>query len=54
MQTGANYTVQYATNLPPPVIWSPLQSFYNSSGGVIQIQDPSPTNATRFYRVLAQ
>jgi hypothetical protein len=53
-QVGANYIVQYATNLAPPVNWLPLQSFYNSLGGVMQIQDPAPTNASRFYRVLAQ
>jgi hypothetical protein len=53
-QLSANYTVQYATNLTPPVTWSPLTNITFSSGGVIQIQDSAPTNACRFYRVLAQ
>jgi uncharacterized membrane protein YoaK (UPF0700 family) len=53
-QVGANYTVQYATNLTPPVTWLQLQSIHYSFGGVTQIQDSAPTNASRFYRVLAQ
>jgi hypothetical protein len=53
-QTNATYTVQYATNLAPPVTWQTLQMIYFSTGGVITIQDPNPTNAVRFYRVGAQ
>ncbi len=53
-QLSANYTVQYATNLTPPVTWSPLTNIIFSPGGVIQIQDVAPTNASRFYRVVAQ
>jgi hypothetical protein len=53
-QVNANYTVQYATNLSPPVTWLPLKSIQYSLGGVIQIQDSAPTNACRFYRVRAQ
>jgi hypothetical protein len=53
-QTNANYTVQYATNLSAPVTWQTLQTIYFSPGGVITIQDPSWTNAARFYRVQAQ
>jgi hypothetical protein len=54
VQNGASYIVQYATNLVPPVTWSLLQSFPAGSNGVMQIQDSAPTNATRFYRVVAQ
>jgi hypothetical protein len=54
MQTNAYYTVQYATNLAPPVNWMTLQSIYVSPGGVGQIQDTSATNVARFYRVQAQ
>jgi hypothetical protein len=53
-QLNANYTVQYSTNLAPPVTWQTLQTIYNSSGGVIQITDSAWTNTARFYRVLAQ
>jgi hypothetical protein len=55
LQEGGNYFVQYATNLTPPVTWVTLQSIYDSFvGGVVRIQDSSPTNAARFYRVVAQ
>lgn len=50
----ANYTVQYTTDLIPPVAWQTLQSFTYSLGQVYQISDPAVTNGTRFYRVLAQ
>jgi hypothetical protein len=53
-QTNVNYTVQYTTNLIPPVTWQTLQTINYSSGGVIQINDSAWTNAARFYRVLAQ
>jgi hypothetical protein len=53
-QTNANYTVQYATNLTPPVTWQTLKTTGYSSGGVLQIADTNATNDTRFYRVLAQ
>jgi hypothetical protein len=54
-QLGANYTVQYATNLTPPVTWLTLQGIYdNEVSGPVQIQDSAPTNAARFYRVLAR
>jgi hypothetical protein len=53
-QTNANYTIQYSTNLAPPVAWQTLQTIYYSSGGVIQINDSACTNTARFYRVLAQ
>jgi len=54
MQESGNYTVQYATNLTPPVAWVTLQSIPFSLGGAQQVQDSAPTNAARFYRVLAQ
>jgi hypothetical protein len=53
-QTNANYTIQYATNLTPPVAWQTLRTISFSTGGVIQIIDPAWTNLARFYRVLAQ
>jgi hypothetical protein len=53
-QTNANYSIQYATNLVPPVTWQTLQTINNSSGGVIPINDSAWTNTARFYRVLAQ
>jgi hypothetical protein len=53
-QSGANYSVQYTTNLSPPVAWQTLKTILISDGGVIQINDPATTNDQRFYRVLAQ
>jgi hypothetical protein len=52
-QQGANYTVQYATNLVPPVAWKTLKILFSSPGGVQQIADPGATNGACFYRVLA-
>jgi hypothetical protein len=53
-QTGAIYTVQFATNLAPPVTWQNLQFIGYSNGGVHQITDLTTPTGTRFYRVLAQ
>jgi hypothetical protein len=53
-QLSANYTIQYATNLAPPVTWQTLRTIIYSSGGVIQINDSARTNTARFYRVQAQ
>jgi len=52
-QSNANYTIQYATNLAPPVVWQALQEIYLNPYDVIQVND-SITNTARFYRVLAQ
>ncbi len=49
-QFGASNTVQFATNLNPPVIWHPLHNL-TSTGGVVQIFDTTATNSTRFYRL---
>jgi hypothetical protein len=53
-QWSANYTIQYTTNLTPPVTWQTLQTIYYNTEGVIQINDSAWTNTARFYRVLAQ
>ena len=53
-QLSVNYTIQYTTNLMPPVTWQNLQTIFYSSGGAIQINDSACTNMARFYRVLAQ
>ena len=53
-QLSVNYTIQYTTNLTPPVTWQTLQTIYYSSEGTIQINDSAWTNTARFYRVLAQ
>jgi hypothetical protein len=54
-QAGATYYIQFATNVEAPAYWQTLQSIYNSTGGVYQISDSGAvSNATRFYRVLAQ
>lgn len=53
-QWNANYTIQYTTNLAPPVTWQTLQTIIWNYDNVIQVSDSTPTNAVRFYRVLAQ
>ena len=53
-QFSVNYTVQYATNLVPPVAWQTLQTIDYNYENTLKITDPAVTNATRFYRVLAQ
>ena len=54
-QASANYYIQIATNLTPPISWQTLQTIHNSTGGVYQISDfGAVTNAAGFYRVLAQ
>jgi PKD repeat protein len=53
-QTNANYTIQYATNLVPPVAWQTWQTIYSSSGGLQQITDTNTVPGTKFYRVTVQ
>jgi hypothetical protein len=53
-QFSVNYTVQYATNLVPPVTWQTLQTIAGYYDGTLKITDPAITNGARFYRVLAQ
>ena len=53
-QDNANYTIQYATNLVPPVAWQTLQRVFFNNQSVVQIVDGAWTNTARFYRVLAQ
>jgi len=52
-QTNATYTVQYSTNLAPPVTWQNLTTIYYNRHSTLQISDAA-TNATRFYRILVQ
>jgi hypothetical protein len=53
-QTNATYTIQYSTNLVPPVAWQNLTTIYYNTHGTLQISDAAATNATRFYRILVQ
>jgi len=53
-QTNANYTIQYSTNLTPPVAWQTLQTINLNAQNVIQVVDGSGTNLARFYRILVQ
>lgn len=49
------YSVQYTTNLTPPITWRLLQTIFDSPGGLTTITDPAWTNnPMRFYRVRAQ
>lgn len=52
-QATANYWVEYATNLTPPITWQTVKSL-TSTGGVEQVTDSSATNDARFYRIRAQ
>lgn len=51
-QSNAIYILQQATNLTPPISWSPVGTIPNN-GGVVQITNAAP-NMTEFYRVLAK
>lgn len=54
-QENAIYSVQFATNLTPPIAWQILQIFlFSPTNTVMTVQDPAVTNGTRFYRVTAQ
>jgi hypothetical protein len=54
-QVGATYTIQFATNLAPPVYWQILQTIHDGVDGVCQISDSGVgSNTIRFYRVQAQ
>jgi hypothetical protein len=48
-QPGVAYLLEQATNLTGTVIWQTVST--NSGTGVLQIVDPSGTNAMRFYRI---
>jgi hypothetical protein len=52
-QSDANYTIQYTTNLIPPVTWNWIQ-FYSGTDGVMDVITPASSDGTRFYRVTAQ
>jgi len=51
---GLEYTIQYTTNLAPPVVWNTLTTVPYSSSAMQIITDPAAATGTRFYRVLAQ
>lgn len=53
-QMSALYTIEYTTNLNPPITWQVIQEFEATNQGPIKISDPSGTNGARFYRVLTQ
>jgi hypothetical protein len=36
------------------VAWQTLQTIFYNFDNIVQINDSAPTNAARFYRVLAQ
>lgn len=50
-QMNADYTIDYATNLTPPVSWQSLEWIFYNTQSAIQIVDTNATNAARFYRV---
>jgi len=51
-QINANYTIEYTTNLTPPIAWQTLQTIYFNTQNSIQFVDGSPTNFARFYQVV--
>jgi hypothetical protein len=48
--TGLNYTLEYTDTLSNPV-WTPIAPAVPGTGGVIVLQDPSPSPTSRYYRV---
>jgi len=52
-QSGLTYQLQSTTNLSLPSTWQTDQSFY-STGGVISVAAPAPTDPMRFYRLQIQ
>ncbi len=52
-QSNANYILQRATNLTPPIAWSLVKTIPNY-GGVVQVIYTNATSVTEFYRVLAR
>jgi hypothetical protein len=53
-QTNAMYTIEYTTNLVPPITWNTLQYIFDGSSGWNQVFDSTVPTGTRFYRVEAQ
>jgi hypothetical protein len=51
-QINANYSIQYTTNLTPPIVWQTFQSIYFNTQDPVQIVDGPQTNSIRFYRVV--
>lgn len=54
VQAYGLYTVQYATNLTPPITWKTLQTIFPNFDGPTYVTDPAWTNAARFYRVMVR
>jgi hypothetical protein len=53
-QYGVNYAVLYTTNLSPPISWQTQQTIPFAPGGAAIIQDATPSDPARYYRVQAQ
>jgi len=45
---GKISSIQYATNLVPPVAWHTRQTIYDDNNKLVQITDPANSNSTRF------
>lgn len=51
-QAGVTNTIEFATNLTPPVVWTTLGTIASTNNQVLII-DATATNSARFYRVRA-
>ena len=49
--SGANYVLQTATNLLPPIQWLPVLTNAADTNGVCQFTDTNLISAQKFYRV---
>ena len=47
------YYLEYTTSLAPPSTWTPV-TFTPSTGGMISLSDPNPSDQERFYRIRIQ
>jgi len=49
---NATNVLEYTTNLNLPHTWTPIDT--NTSGSIVTVLDPAPTDVQRFYRVVTQ
>ena len=49
---GQTYRIEAATNLAPPIVWTPIATNVANSDGQLQFNDPAVANLPhRFYRI---
>ncbi len=53
-QSNLFYTIQWATNLVPPIAWGTVRVSYAGADGILQVTDSAAKGSARFYRVQPQ